>query len=114
MDVAALASQLFIPRLIKLVLEIALLALAGQGLVWMLTRAVGQDPARNPFYRVLGIIASPFTRLARAVTPRFVLDRHLAFGVFFLLVAAYVVTLFTIADRCIRAGVTVAVCQDIR
>lgn len=109
-----LASQLFVPRLVKLVLEIALLALAGQGLVWVLIRAVGQDPTRNPFYRVLGVVASPFTRLARAVTPKFVLDRHLAFGVFFLLAAAYVITLFTIADRCIQHGVTVAVCQDIR
>jgi len=112
--VSELANQLFALRLVKVVLEIALLALAGQGLVWLLARAVGQDPANNLFYRLLAVIASPFVRLARFATPKFVLDRHLAFGVFALLFAAYVVTVFTIANTCIAHGLPVAQCQDVR
>jgi hypothetical protein len=109
-----LVTTLFVLRLVKLILEIALLALVGQGIVWIMIRAVGQSASENLFYRVLQIIASPFTKLVRLVTPRFVDDRHVPWAVFGLLLVGYIWILFTIANTCINAGLTVVECQAVR
>jgi hypothetical protein len=63
-----LPTTLFWLRLIQLLLAIPLLALAGQGLVHVLTRTFGQDPNANFFYRLLQTVASPFTRVCRWIT----------------------------------------------
>ena len=57
---------------IKLIAEIALLSLAGQFLLGLLT---GAKRDQNLFYQVLGILTRPFVRVARFVSPRVVLDR---------------------------------------
>jgi hypothetical protein len=103
-------SSILVLRIVKLVLEIALLALVGQGLLWMMTRAVGGDPARNVFYRVLEAIVSPFRRLVRWMTPGFVLDRHLPWAVLGLLLVAYLTTQFLIVQTCVGLGVSVRDC----
>jgi len=72
-----LGTSLLLLRIVKLVLEICLLALVGQGIVFVLVRGIGQDAKRNFFYRVLETVSSPFVKLARYITPRFVPDRHL-------------------------------------
>jgi predicted NBD/HSP70 family sugar kinase len=106
-----IGNTLFVLRLVKLVLEIALLALAGQGIVWVLIRAAGQAAERNFAYRALQTIATPFTRLVRLVTPKLVLDRHVPWATAALLAVAYAWVLFTIANTCIGAGLTIAECQ---
>jgi hypothetical protein len=103
-------SALFLLRVVKLVLEIALLALVGQGVLFMLTRAFGGDPAGNVFYRALGVVVSPFVKLVRLVTPKFVVDRHIPWAVLGLLVAAYVATLAGIVNTCVSAGLPVREC----
>ena len=70
-----LGTSLLLLRIVKLVLEICLLALVGQGIVFVLVRGIGQDAKRNFFYRVLETVSSPFVKLARYITPRFVPDR---------------------------------------
>jgi hypothetical protein len=109
-----LANTLFLLRLVKLVLEIALLALVGQGVMWALIRAVGQDPANNFFYRMLQVVVSPFTRIVRLITPKFVADRHVPWAVLGLLVVGYVWTLFAIANACIGHGLPIAECRRVR
>jgi len=109
-----IGNTLFVLRLVKLVLEIALFALAGQGLVWMMIRAVGQPAERNFAYRALQTIASPFTGLVRLITPKFVIDRHIPWATFALLAVAWVWATFTIANTCIGAGLTIAECQQVR
>ena len=109
-----LGTSLFLLRLVKLVLEIALLALVGQGIVWAMIRGVGQDPQVNIFYRVLQIIVRPFTWTVRKVSPKVIADRHIPWAVLSLLAVAYVATLFSIANTCLSRGVTVAECQQIR
>ena len=109
-----LAATLFVLRLAKLILEIALLSLVGQAVLWAMIRGVGRDPATNLFYRMLQVIVSPFVRLVRLVTPRFVPDRHLPWAVFGLLLVGYAWTLFAIANACIAHGLTIAQCQEIR
>jgi hypothetical protein len=109
-----LASTLFAWRLVKLVLEICLLALAGQGIASLLIRATGADPQQNFFHRVLRAVSSPFTWIVRRITPPFIADRHVALATFALLAVAYAAVLFTIADTCIRHGLTVAECMEVR
>jgi len=108
--VSDLETKLFWLRLVQLLLAVPLLAIAGQGVVYVLTRVFGQDPKANFFYRLLEVIGSPFTRLARFVTPKFVADRHLPLVVVSLLAVAYVWTMIAIANVCIGAGLGVAQC----
>ena len=103
-------TTLLVLRIVKLVIEICLLALVGQGIVYALIRVVGQDAKSNLFYRLLATVSSPFVTLARYITPRFVPDRHLPFVVLSLLAVGYVATLFSIANLCISHGMAVPQC----
>ena len=105
-----LQSTLFWLRLIQLLVAIPLLALAGQGVVFVLTRLFGQDPNANFFYRLLETIASPFTRACRYITPKFVAERHLPLVAISLLLVGYVWTMLAIANACIGAGLPVSQC----
>ena len=105
-----LPSTLFWLRLVQLLLAIPLLALAGQGIVNVLTRMFGQDPHTNFFYRVLETIASPVTRACRWITPKFVADRHLPLVALSLLLVGYVWTMLAIASACVSAGLPVGQC----
>jgi hypothetical protein len=109
-----IGTTLFVLRLVKLVLEIALLALVGQALVWAMVRAVGQPPERNFFYRALQVVTSPFTKLLRFVSPKFVVDRHIPWATFALLAVAWVGVTFSIANTCIGAGMSIAECKQAR
>ena len=105
-----LQSTLFWLRLVQLLLAIPLLALAGQGIVHVLTRLFGQDPQSNFFYRLLETVASPFTRACRYITPKFVADRHLPLVALSLLLVGYVWTMLAIANACIGVGLPVSQC----
>jgi hypothetical protein len=107
-------TQLFLIRAIKLVIEIAGLALVGQGVVFILTRGIGQDPASNFFYQALKTVVSPFTWLVRRMTPKVVADRHIPLAVFGLLAFAYVWIVFTLANVCISHGYTVVECRELK
>jgi hypothetical protein len=106
----SLDSTLFALRLVQLVLAVPLLAILGQGVVWVLARAFGQPPSQNFFYRLLELIASPFVRLARLITPRFVPDARIPLVALSLLAVGYAWVMFAIAQACIGHGVTVAEC----
>ena len=85
----------------QLVLYIALLALVGQALLYVLA---GANRDRNIFYQLLQIVSKPFTLLVRKLTPKQVDDRHVPLVTFFLLLIFYaVVTLEKIA-LCVDAG----------
>ena len=105
-----LQSTLFWLRLVQLLLAIPLLALAGQGIMHVVTRVFGQDPKTNFFYRVLQTIASPFTRACRYITPKVVAERHLPLVAVSLLAIGYFWTMLAIANACIGAGLPVSQC----
>jgi hypothetical protein len=109
-----LASTLFVLRLVKLVLEIAILSLIGQGVLWMMIRAVGRDPRTNFAWRVLDVVVSPFVRLLRLITPKFVAERHLPWAVLGLLAVGWFWVTFAIGNACISQGVPIADCRNIR
>jgi len=105
-----IASSLYWLRLIQLLLSIPLLALAGQGVIFMIARSVGQDVGSNFFFRILETVVMPFTRLARLITPRKISDRQLPLVVLSLLLVGYLWVMIAIADLCLSHGVPVAQC----
>ena len=105
-----LQSTLFWLRLVQLLIAIPLFALAGQGILHVLARTFGQQPDGNFFYRVLQIVASPFTKACRWITPKFVADRHLPVVALSLLLVGYAWTMLAIANACIGAGLPVSQC----
>lgn len=74
--------------ILKLVFEIALLSLLGQGFLFLLA---GERRDRNIFYQLLQTLTRPFTAMARRLTPSRVADRHVPFVAFFLLAIGWVV-----------------------
>lgn len=86
---------------IKLIAEIALLSLAGQ---WLLGLLAGAKREQNLFYQLLSVMTRPFVRLARAVSPRLVLDRHVPLVAFLLLAFVWLFSLIAKVRICVQAG----------
>ncbi|HEX2542390.1 MAG TPA: hypothetical protein VHM00_15070 [Caldimonas sp.] len=93
---------LLIVSAIKLVVEIALMALAGQFLLGLLAGARRES---NFFYRVLKVMTDPVVKGVRFLTPRVVLDRHVPVAAFALLASIWLVTTIVKIDICLRVGI---------
>ena len=87
--------------LVQLILYIPLLALAGQGALYVLA---GPKRDSNFFYRLLQLLSKPFTVVVRRLTPRQVADHHVPIVTFFLVLIVYVVVSFERLDLCMRVG----------
>lgn len=98
--------MLLLVTTVKLIAEIALLALLGQGLLGLLS---GAKRDKNIVYQILQILGRPFVTMARIVSPKFVLERHLPLVAFLLL--SFVWLTFTILkiQTCLQIGV--ALCK---
>ena len=88
-------------NIIQLVLYIALLALVGQGALYVLA---GARRDSNFFYRLLQVISKPFTVPVRWITPKQVDDRHVPVVTFLLLLIAYAVVTFEKINLCMAAN----------
>lgn len=88
-------------NLAQLILYIPLLALVGQGLLFVLA---GPRRETNFFYTLLRLISKPFTLPMRKLTPRQIADEHVPFVTFFVLLILYFIVTFERADLCINAG----------
>lgn len=98
--------MLLLISVIKLIAEIALLALFGQ---WVLGLLAGQRKSENLFYKILQQVGSPFVKLARFVTPKLVLERHLPLVAFLILGFVWVGVTLVKVNHCLKIGV--ALCQ---
>ena len=72
---------------IKAVVEVAALAVLGRSLLGLL---VGARRDNNLAYQVLSVVARPALRLARLLSPRIVIDRHLPLVALLLLGFAWI------------------------
>ena len=88
-------------NLLQLVLYIPLLALAGQGALYVLA---GPKRDSNFFYRLLQLLSKPFTVVVRKLTPKLVADTHVPIVTFFLVPTIYFVVTFERIDLCMRIG----------
>jgi cytochrome b561 len=87
---------------LQLVLYIPLLALLGQGVLFVLA---GHKRQENFFYQLLQLISKPFTLLVRKATPAKVSDQHVPIVTFFLLLIVYAVVTFEKISLCLSVGV---------
>jgi len=101
--------MLWLLSVLKLVFEIALLALAGQGVLALLCAVVRSPKERNVFYRVLQAVGQPFVGAARWVTPRQVLDRHLPLVAFLVLLLLWIAVTLLKIRWCLHMGL--ALCR---
>ena len=90
----------------KLLTEIALFSLMGQGLVGLLS---GQSRAHNPVYRLFQLIGQPCVRAARWMCPRVVPDRYVPLIAVFLLLLLWAVATIAKVGICMHMGV--ALCK---
>lgn len=74
----------------KGLVEVLLLVLLGQGVLFILA---GGTRHNNMFYKVFVTITAPIFKVTRAITPRFIVDQHLGYVAFFLLVVLWVLAL---------------------
>ncbi len=86
---------------LQLVLYIALLALLGQGILYVLA---GSRRESNVFYKLLQVVAKPFTWPVRQITPRQVSDAQVPIVTFLLLAVIYAIVTFERANLCVTSG----------
>ena len=87
---------------IKLIAEIALMALLGQ---WLLGLLAGARRDKNIFYQILEIVGRPFVAVARFLSPKFVVERHLPLVAFFLLVFVWLGATILKIQTCLQISV---------
>jgi hypothetical protein len=93
--------MLLLVMAVKLVAEIALMALLSQ---WLLGLLAGAKRETNMFYKLLQVITRPFIKVTRMISPRFVLDRHVPLGAFLLLSVVWFVAVITKINLCLQLG----------
>ena len=94
--------MLLVVEVLKLLAEIALMALLGQ---WVLGLLAGAQRDRNLFYQVFQVVTRPLVTGVRRITPKVVIDRHIPLVAFLLLTFVWVVATITKIDLCVRMGV---------
>lgn len=87
--------------LLKAINEIALLALFGQGVLYLFA---GARRHGNPIYFVFKTVTLPVMKFARMITPRVVLDQHIGWVALFLLLLAEVVLIAAKIHLYLQAG----------
>ena len=87
--------------LLQLTLYIPLLALLGQGLLFVLA---GARRDTNFFYQLLKLLSKPFTLVVRRLTPARVADMHVPVVTFLLLLVVYAIVTFERINLCMRIG----------
>ena len=85
------STELFIVSSLKALVEVAGMALVGQGLIGVISGKARQD---NFVYRIFLVITSPIYKLARAISPKFIADAHLGLASFFILFWLWVALVF--------------------
>jgi len=91
---------------VKLLAEIALLALLGQAVLGLLA---GARRDQNLFYQLLQIVTRPVVAGARRITPRVVIDRHVPIVAFLLTLFVWVAATAAKISLCVQIGV--ALCK---
>jgi hypothetical protein len=94
--------MLLLVSAVKLIAEIALMALLGQGLLALLA---GEKRHDNFFYKLLQVLTGPFIRGMRLITPKVVLDRHVPIAAFTLLSTIWLLATIAKVSLCLQVGV---------
>lgn len=90
--------QLLLVTIVRTLAEVAGWALLGQGLLGLLA---GKGRQGNLVYQVFEIVTSPVIKAVRAITPRFILDTHIPYVAFFLLLWVWIAMGFLKRNLCV-------------
>ena len=85
----------------KALAELAGLFLLGRGLLYLLA---GHKRDTNLFYQVMCVITNPVIRLARLVTPKVVIDAHVPYVAFMLVLWIWVIIVFWVVPEVCGGG----------
>lgn len=103
-----MADLLFVVTALKLLTEIALLALLGRGVLSLMMRSSTPDAAAaNPFVWVLDTLCKPPLWIARQLLPRTVPVRHHGWIATALMVGLWLVATVVKIQACLDAGMDV-------
>ena len=94
--------MLMVVNALKLLAEIALMAIVAQ---WVLGILAGARREQNLVWQLFDVVTRPLVRGARLITPRVVIDRHLPMVAFLLLAFLWIVVTITKIDLCVQIGV---------
>ena len=94
--------MLLLVNIVKLVAEIALMALFGQ---WVLGLLAGRQRENNMVYQLFQVLTRPVVSGVRRITPKVVIDRHVPLVAFLLLAFVWLIATVTKIDHCVRIGV---------
>jgi hypothetical protein len=73
--------------IVKGLVEVALLALLGRGILALLA---GPNRQQNLFYKLFAVITQPAVKLARLVSPKVILDQHMPMVATLLMVFSWI------------------------
>jgi hypothetical protein len=94
--------MLLLASSLKLIAEIALLAMLGQFVLGLLA---GSRRDENLVYNMLQVLTSPFQRFTRMITPKVVIDRHIPLATFCLLASLWLFATIAKINVCLQIGV---------
>ena len=95
--------DIFILSILRALVEVALLALIGQGAVGLLS---GARRHKNPIYVLFQVITKPVIRFTRWFTPKLIVDQHIGFVAFFLLFWLWILLAWVKRELCLISGLT--------
>ena len=84
-------TELLIFIIVKALLELGGLFLFGQGVLYLMA---GKGRDRNWIYQMFRVLTGPMTKFARFVTPKAVVDRHIPYVAFLLVLWAWLFLVF--------------------
>lgn len=93
--------MLQILNILQLILYIGLLAMLGQGLLFVLA---GQKRDTNLFYQLFQVLNRPWTGLAKWVAPAQVAPQHVPWVAFFILSVLYLAVTLAKIEHCISVA----------
>jgi hypothetical protein len=94
-------TELLLVVIAKALAELAGMFLLGRGLLWVLA---GRRRMDNIFYQVLAIVTDPLLRFTRWIAPRIVLDRHIPWLAFGLVLWIWVAIVFWLLPEMCASG----------
>ncbi|HSI55475.1 MAG: hypothetical protein ACAH21_03425 [Ramlibacter sp.] len=94
--------MLIFVSIFKLLAEIALMALLGQGVLALLA---GPKREQNLFYQLLQVLTRPVLAGTRLITPRVVIDRHVPIVTVLLLAFIWIAATMGKISICVQIGV---------
>jgi hypothetical protein len=102
--------MLLLLSIIKAISEILALTFLGQGVLWLIA---GKARENNFVYKLFSAVSRPVMWVARAIMPRFVLDRHIWMVAVLIVLVMWVVAGQQKLRHCLMEGQDSPLCVEL-